>query len=1501
MRREIRMLLLTAALVAGGVSVPVPQSGATTVSATTLVGGVNTFNSAGVIYAKSGGVLTLTVVTDSQARCVELSPAVAALQTSTGTKTSWVFSWTDGALSNGTRPITATAGDGGNSTKCKDNLASRTVSYIVDNSAPTVTAVKTPNTAWSKTNVGVVWSASDSGSGIASGPSPSGATVSAEGPTNLSSQATDNLGFTGTGTTSVLIDKTLPTITGAVNPTPNAAGWNKANVTVSFNCTDPANSSNATAASGIASCAGGNSLNQNGITATITGTATDIAGNPATISVGPIKIDKLAPSAPTVAVSPAANADGWNNSNVSVNFSPNGDNPATDASGVASCSAAVTLTGETSVSGETRSGTCTDVADNTSGLAASRLIRIDRAAPNTTPTAPAGWNNSNVRITLAAADNLSGVKATYFILNGAAPALYSNPGISISTEGIHQLEVWSVDVAGNEEAKKSIEIKIDKTNPTINHALSPLPNAGGWNNSDVTVTFTCADPGAVPSGIASCTAPVTVTTNGKNQNVPGTATDNAGNTARDSASVDVDKVKPTITGAADRLPNANGWYKADVVVSFTCNDQPALSGVATCTSPRTLAEGTPQSVTGNVTDKADNADSTSVGPISIDKTAPVVTSSLSGQEGTNGWYLGDVTATWDCVETLSGLDGSCPTPTVLTGEGAGLSAGVSVSDRAGNQGSAAVTGINIDRHAPISSITPPAPVSGDWYAGGVSLPVTVDEQLSGLAHTYATIDGGIPFEVTGGAFPVNGNGVHNITYWSVDNAGNIEAPRSLSIKIDTAPPSIGGSRTPDTNAFGWNNGAVDVSFSCGDSESGVAACAPPQTLGNEGEDQEATGIATDNVGNSASATVSGINIDLTKPTLAGAATTAPNAAGWYRNDAVVHWMPFDSLSGIDPATAPLDSMITGEGSNLGAGPKTVADKAGNVSDPASVSGIKIDRTAPGITAATVPASANADGWFNTAVTVQFTCTDILSGPGSCADDEVLSTDGAGQSASGTGYDVAGNSASVTKSGINIDSQAPSTIGTITCTGKNGWCRNTATITLDATDQAGLSGVKDIYYRFGSSGNFTRKTDPVTFNVPLNRNGLQAVEYYAVDRAGNSETAQAASIKYDTIAPMISITKDPNANAAGWNKADLNVSIAATDSLDGLTSGAGSGPELLTVDATLVDSNTTVGDHQRRLTHSKPFASETPVGGTQVSVEAEDFAGNVSTDSATVKLDKTAPTIAGAATTLPNANGWYKGPVTVRWTCGDALSGVAVCPGDDVLSSNGAGQSKSGTVEDRADNTASATVSEINIDATPPTVVITGLVGSPFVLGSANIGCTATDTGGSGLDGTCSVAITGGNGPVGTFTVSATARDRAGNDGNATGSYRVIYGFSGFLQPVNDTGRPTVSCGSPCVASVFKGGSTIPVKFRLFNSAGATVQSAALPQWVNPKQGSLTTLGVDEVVYTDPSTSGTTYRWDSTAQQHIYNWGTKGVKVSYFWKIGVILDDGNSYLVDVALR
>ena len=117
-----------------------------------------------------------------------------------------------------------------------------------------------------------------------------------------------------------------------------------------------------------------------------------------------------------------------------------------------------------------------------------------------------------------------------------------------------------------------------------------------------------------------------------------------------------------------------------------------------------------------------------------------------------------------------------------------------------------------------------------------------------------------------------------------------------------------------------------------------------------------------------------------------------------------------------------------------------------------------------------------------------------------------------------------------------------------------------------------------------------------------------------------------------------------------------------------------------------DDDAGSGVDEAKTTPNMTVDTETAFDGLDIIGEAFDRASNKGTDKVTVKLDKTAPTIQGKATGPLGQNDWYTGPVTVHFTCSDALSG-AVCPKDQVINSNGAAQKATGIATDAADNSA----------------------------------------------------------------------------------------------------------------------------------------------------------------------------------------------------------------------
>lgn len=160
-----------------------------------------------------------------------------------------------------------------------------------------------------------------------------------------------------------------------------------------------------------------------------------------------------------------------------------------------------------------------------------------------------------------------------------------------------------------------------------------------------------------------------------------------------------------------------------------------------------------------------------------------------------------------------------------------------------------------------------------------------------------------------------------------------------------------------------------------------------------------------------------------------------------------------------------------------------------------------------------------------------------------------------------------------------------------------------------------------------------------------------------------------------------------------------------------------------------------------------------------------------------------------------------------------------------------------------------------------------------------------------------------NSPVGSYpiTVSKGTLDAVNYDFTfVDGTLIVTYDFPGFLQPINDTAHER-ACGTNCTMSVFKAGSTIPVKFQILDYNGKPVQAYKSPVWMKYFQGGKISLGVDESTIPVQPDSGSTFRWDATSQQYIYNWSTKGLQSGNWYGIGVTLDDGQQYVVIIGLK
>jgi len=153
-----------------------------------------------------------------------------------------------------------------------------------------------------------------------------------------------------------------------------------------------------------------------------------------------------------------------------------------------------------------------------------------------------------------------------------------------------------VEVRGKPGGTLVIDIVgIDNDPPSITAFVDIPPNAAGWNNTSVTVSFDCSD---AISGIQTCPPPITVNTEGANQIISGTAFDLAGNSATASVSVSIDTISPVITlnntPAETNDPSltlSGSVSDANSITSFTINNNPLTLSTNSFTTNVTLIEG----------------------------------------------------------------------------------------------------------------------------------------------------------------------------------------------------------------------------------------------------------------------------------------------------------------------------------------------------------------------------------------------------------------------------------------------------------------------------------------------------------------------------------------------------------------------------------------------------------------------------------------------------------------------------------------------------------------------------------------------------------------------------------------------------------------------------------------------------------------------------------------------------------------------------------------------
>jgi hypothetical protein len=620
-----------------------------------------------------------------------------------------------------------------------------------------------------------------------------------------------------------------------------------------------------------------------------------------------------------------------------------------------------------------------------------------------------------------------------------------------------------------------------------------------------------------------------------------------------------------------------------------------------------------------------------------------------------------------------------------------------------------------------------------------------------------------------------------------------------------------------------------------------------------------------------------VNIDSTAPSVN---CTAPDQTAWYGANQSVICTASDSGSGLansaDASFTLSTSVAAGDETDSASTPsETVYDVAGN-STAVGPYTYKIDRKAPVIsdngTTETPTGNDGTNDWYNHDVTVDFSATDGGSGLAtSCPSSWTETTSGEGNNvtaSSGPCADQVGNTnPGITSSGYHIDEKAP----TVNCTApdQTAWYGANQSVTCTASDSG--SGLAD-----SADASFTLSTSVAAGDETDSASTPSKTVY---DVAGNSTTVGPYTYKIDRQAPQLTSCDTPDAD---WQADNVTLNCTYTDD--------GSGP----------------ASQQVPLTTNVSAGTETANAAASASgAQACDNVGNCANSPADIsgnKIDRKAPVISdnGTSDAPTGFDGiyWYNHDVTVNFSATDGGSGLATsCPSSWTETTSGEGNNvtaSSGPCADNVGNTnPGITSTGYNVDKTPPAV--TCGTAPTFLLNQANAEVSASVT--DSLSGPASPteSSTADTSAPGTHTVLVSGLDNAGNLGTAYCPYTVNYGLgTGFLPPLNpdDTGT---------VLNVGNSGKTYPIKWQLTDANGNYVANAVNGTTISTVKVACTTFSTDTGDAIDTTaTGGTSLRYDSTANQYVYNWQTPTTK-STCYRLTINLPGGQKMIAAFQMK
>ncbi|MEA3558361.1 MAG: lectin like domain-containing protein, partial [Candidatus Thermoplasmatota archaeon] len=356
---------------------------------------------------------------------------------------------------------------------------------------------------------------------------------------------------------------------------------------------------------------------------------------------------------------------------------------------------------------------------------------------------PEGYDNwflGPVNIAFLAEDNISDVKNTFYGIDGGNVETY-NGTFTVTDDGVHTIEYWSVDVAENVESSSSSIFKIDSTLPEVNTDLTGTVGTNDWFVSEVELSVLALD-------------------------------DLSG----------IDRIAMRTNMGPWKDIEMNGPMEDDLAGTVIFE----ISGTY-------IVDLYP-------VDKAGNVGETRTLDFRIDLIDPMIRFELNGVEGEDGWFRSPVKIMITTEENnsrtdeilcrfLDGLWDEYNTP-LFVGVDGSYTVQARATDLSGRTSPLSSVDLKIDTSYPGTECS----INGEegsngWFISNVSIKLSSSDKGSGVGRTWYRLDEG-PWMLNNDGIGAGEVGSHILHYYSEDRAGNIEERSSLQFRIDLNDPWV---------------------------------------------------------------------------------------------------------------------------------------------------------------------------------------------------------------------------------------------------------------------------------------------------------------------------------------------------------------------------------------------------------------------------------------------------------------------------------------------------------------------------------------------------------------------------------------------------------------------------------------------------------------------------------------------------------------------------------------